>query len=409
MRQRKVHQTKTSAWPGILAWAILASSAMATTWTVDDDGADLPGADFNQIQPAIDAASDGDTVLVYPGTYTSTQPGQVANLTDKSITLVSANGAAVTVIDGQGLRRGIASMSSETATIDGFAIINGFSSEYDHNGNGQIDVQEGTGGGITCYQGALLIQNCSITSNDASGGWGHGGGISCTGNGSLLIQACAILNNTTTGSGGAIYSLYSDCALSDSSMENNDANYGGGIYSSGNILSLSNCNVTTNSASFFGGGLVSQNNSPVLDQCNISGNTTDYGGGLYCNDSNPTLSGCTISNNTVGSRGGGIYCRQGNLDMTECEVDSNTALSREGGGLYCYDNCNATLSECNITQNVAPQRWWPGLSTQQPCRTHQLRAIRQHDQQQPWLWRRHRLPIFKPPHSGGLHDLKQHS
>jgi len=38
----------------------LTSTALADTWTVDDDGK----ADFDNIQDAIDAASDGDEIIV---------------------------------------------------------------------------------------------------------------------------------------------------------------------------------------------------------------------------------------------------------------------------------------------------------------------------------------------------------
>ncbi len=38
-------------------------------WTVDDDGK----ADFDNIQAAVDAASDGDEILVEPGTYTGSR------------------------------------------------------------------------------------------------------------------------------------------------------------------------------------------------------------------------------------------------------------------------------------------------------------------------------------------------
>ena len=43
--------------------------AEATIWTVDDDLKDLPNADFTKILDAVDAAKNGDTVVVYPGTY----------------------------------------------------------------------------------------------------------------------------------------------------------------------------------------------------------------------------------------------------------------------------------------------------------------------------------------------------
>lgn len=58
---------------------VLASSSLtAATVTVDLSGT----GDFTTIQPAIDAAKDGDTVLVQPGEYVITEP---INFTGKAI------------------------------------------------------------------------------------------------------------------------------------------------------------------------------------------------------------------------------------------------------------------------------------------------------------------------------------
>jgi len=43
-----------------LTVCVLSGATFATTWTVDDDGK----ADFNNIQAAVDAASDGDVLQV---------------------------------------------------------------------------------------------------------------------------------------------------------------------------------------------------------------------------------------------------------------------------------------------------------------------------------------------------------
>ena len=78
----------------------LTSTALATTWTVDDDGA----ADFDNIQAAINASSDGDEIVVMPGTYTSTT-NNVVNMFGKQVWLHSSKGAGVTIIDGEETRR----------------------------------------------------------------------------------------------------------------------------------------------------------------------------------------------------------------------------------------------------------------------------------------------------------------
>ncbi|HYC77554.1 MAG TPA: hypothetical protein VEI02_07995 [Planctomycetota bacterium] len=60
-----------------------------TIWTVDDDGG--PGVQFTAIQPAIDAASSGDVIVVAAGTYAG------IDITAKALTLVGA-GQGLTVV-----------------------------------------------------------------------------------------------------------------------------------------------------------------------------------------------------------------------------------------------------------------------------------------------------------------------
>ena len=64
--------------------------ASATTWRVDDDLADYPDANFTSIQDAVDAASGGDTIIVYPGTYTEN--------VDVNKSLMIENGADSTIV-----------------------------------------------------------------------------------------------------------------------------------------------------------------------------------------------------------------------------------------------------------------------------------------------------------------------
>ncbi len=83
-----------------LALLLAAAVQAANTWHVDakqgkDTGSGSTRGDAKQsIQAAIDAAAEGDTILVDDGIYS---PIQTA---DKDIAIRSVNGAQTTIIDG---------------------------------------------------------------------------------------------------------------------------------------------------------------------------------------------------------------------------------------------------------------------------------------------------------------------
>ena len=151
------------------------SSPCVTSWTVDDDGK----ADFDNIQAAVDASTDGDEILVYPGTYMGTHPGHVVDMLGKEVWLHSSEGPEVTIIDGENVRRGLSCINGETnsTVIEGFTITNGYSVAYDSDGDGEIAYWEDDGGGIQCIFSSPTISDCIISSNNAHvsvNSWGAG-------------------------------------------------------------------------------------------------------------------------------------------------------------------------------------------------------------------------------------------
>src|SRR5216683_5050490 len=137
---------------------------------------------FSTIQSAINAASNGDTVLVAPGTYVEN-----INFSGKAITLTSSSGPAVTIIDGNHNGTVVTFNHSETASsvLSGFTIQNGF-----QNG--------GFGAGITITSASPTISANVITGNHAAGANGI-----YVNAGSPLITNNTIANNDQAGAGSS--------------------------------------------------------------------------------------------------------------------------------------------------------------------------------------------------------------
>ncbi len=88
-------------------------------------------SDQSTIQAGIDAAVNGDEVIVAPGTYFET-----IHFLGKAITLRSSDGPAVTIIDATGLSIRVVTISnSQNPVLDGFTVTGG-------------NITNGSGGGL---------------------------------------------------------------------------------------------------------------------------------------------------------------------------------------------------------------------------------------------------------------------
>jgi hypothetical protein len=136
--------------------AIGTTSTDADTIYVCWDG----GGDYLTIQQGIDAAQDGDEVVVCDGTYTGAGNKNL-DFHGKAITVRSAGGPESCIIDCQGDGRGFCFLSGETSAsvVDGFTVQNGWvSGEYS------------SGGAILCGSSSPTIANCALIHNTAGVG-----------------------------------------------------------------------------------------------------------------------------------------------------------------------------------------------------------------------------------------------
>lgn len=136
----------------------------------------VPG-DQPTIQAGVDAAVDGDTVLVSPGTYYEN-----INFNGKAITVTSEQGPAVTIIDGSnGSNTVVNFVSNETAgsLLSGFTIQNhangyyGYISIFNASptvvGNVIVGNPQNYGSGILVQSGSPVIRGNLIAATNGSG------------------------------------------------------------------------------------------------------------------------------------------------------------------------------------------------------------------------------------------------
>ncbi len=276
----------------------LTGTAMAATWTVDDDG----GADFANIQPAVNAASDGDEIIVAPGTYT-TNWGSVVHVEGKSLWIHSSDGASVTLIDGEGANQCMFLEHSDSI-IDGFTFQHGFDSLV---------------GGLYVYGSDATITNCIFDDN-------HGGA-------------------TSAGAAGGLSTSAANVAISNTDFYDNSSSKTGGVCIGG-TSSLTNCVISGNTGGWYGGGLTMLHGDVSINQCTIElndgGTASDGGGGIW------VYAGGIV----VWTDGVWIYYDTSNFTMTDCTVTQNTCPGAVDRGILVAEGAKLQMYGDNVVDNA---------------------------------------------------------
>ncbi len=219
------------------------------------------------IQDAVDAATNSDTVLVSNGVYQVGGRLGVGAVTNRvavtmPLTVQSVNGPAVTIIQGYSVPVSVCGNAAircayltNGASLLGFTLTNGATGGSTAP-NPKLDQ---FGGGAYCSSSAVL-SNCVLVGNSAYL-WG----------------------------GGAFCDLYPGTTVNNCTFLRNSAYDGGGVYGG----TLNNCLIISNISSQFGGGTV----RGTANNCTLVGNrAVATGGGAYL-DTDGVLNNCIIYDN----------------------------------------------------------------------------------------------------------------
>ncbi len=167
------------------------SLVLSDTIIVDTTGT----GNYTTIQEGINAAIDGDTVLVYPGIYYENINFIGKNITVASLYIITEADSFIhqTIIDGNqnGSVVQIVSGENENTILCGFTIQNGLGSLLIGTGN--------YAGGIGIMDSNPKIKKCIIKNNTAR----SGGGVFCF-NAQILLAGVTIFNNHAFNCGGGI-------------------------------------------------------------------------------------------------------------------------------------------------------------------------------------------------------------
>ena len=311
---------------------IASGNALADTIHVPDD--------YPTIQAAINAAVDGDEIIVHPGTYL-----EQIDFLGRAIWLHSSDGPDLTTIDANETGSVVSCVSGEgpATVLEGFTIT---------GGTGTLFSAEPCGGGMFITDSFPTVINCFFKDNSAVDG--EGGGIYAFGpysssGGATIIDCLFTGNSAYDGSGGGICNSHCDTTITNCTFTDNSAceGEGGGVCIAGvSKVGVTGCAFAGNTALYgVGGGMAitsaSSEGQVMVKDCVFADNTARKGGGMY-NHCDATVTDCLFVENIVneerGAGDGGALYHDGPfaaLECTDCLFVRNAVPHGEtGGGAY---------------------------------------------------------------------------
>lgn len=278
------------------------------------------------IQDAIDAAGNGDTILVGPGLWKSFEVDK------KNLLIQSTHGKDSTYIDGFGDMRCILCLDSDVQ-IEGFTIQN---------------CRADDGAGIYAAGEELTVKSCLFRNNFVTT---SGGGVwsNCD---KTTIEDCTFQENRAWFAGAGLHTLGEEANVSDCVFEQNNADNGGGFNIRTASSMIRNCMFMHNEARFTGGGLDLWHGEHVVQSCYFEGNNSNKGGGVsVAQTASATFTSCEFFWNTADILGAGAWLENAPARFELCRFMKNVAFDA-GGAIKSSQDSNPEIISSVLCGNM---------------------------------------------------------
>jgi len=327
---------------GVAVLAII-GVAISAIFALGGSGVTVPDQ-YPTIQEAIDAAEDGDEIVVDLGVYRERIDFKGKNITVRSTDPDDPDVVDQTIIDGGGgtvvsFRSG----EGEGAVLSGLTVSRGSGIVISGESSPVISknvIEDNTaeyGGGIAVFDSSPTIVDNLIIGNSGF----LGGGIFIEASSPLVKGNEISRNRAEMGSGMVIISNSAPEVLDNKISDNVAERLGGGlVVAVDSSPTIKGNSITDNVADRNGGGLVIEESEPIVEENIISRNSAANGGGIFIVNSMTTallIAGNDIADNSASIAGGGLYM-EGSSPIVENNTFSDNISEYLGGGAVVYNS-----------------------------------------------------------------------